>query len=142
MASNITRRSILKAAPALAAVAAAPVALAAVPVEDPVLAPYRRWSESRSAWTALMDADLTKPEQSPDVRALMDVELTAFWEITKLTPTTMAGVAAVAHVLWAIDGPSLVTSHPGHEEELRNPEHVLKAAIWRCASGQADVPEI
>lgn len=135
---TITRRGILKAAPATVVIAAAPAALAAMPAEDPVLPVYRRWRESHEAWIALVERPQNRWLECADIpgaKALFAAREKAFFELIDMTPVSLEGVAALAHVLWVDDGPSYREDHPAHIEEMKAPELKLKAAMWRAISG-------
>lgn len=135
---HINRRSILKAAPAAVVTAVAPIALGAMPVEDPVLPVYRRWRDNHEAWLEILERPENRRMDSDDIpgaNALHDARERAFSELLGMTPTSLEGVAAISHVLWVEDGPSYVEGHPDHVEEMKAPEMKLKAAMWRAISG-------
>lgn len=133
MTKDTTRRAVLTAASALLA---AP-AVAAEP-EDPVLPIYRRWRENHEAWIAILEQPENRRldcDDIPGAKALFAAREKAFFELIDMTPVSLEGVAALAHVLWVDDGPSYREDHPGHIEEMKAPELKLKAAMWRAISG-------
>lgn len=135
--ATTTRRAVLKAAPAIAVTASVPAALAAMPVEDPVLPIYRRWREAREEWMAKSEAG--HDWEGADMQALEDAEYAALDELIAATPTTLAGIAALAHVFW-VKQAVWAEGSPEREEEIQSDEFKLIASIWRGASGRTGLP--
>ena len=107
---------------------------------DPILEPYNRWwkaFEEFGRLAVLPDADW----ESPEMVALCDARNIGFDDVDDGQPVNMAGIAAVAHVIWA----NSITYRPGSPDfdiEVNEPNTRMIAAIWRCASGKTGLPPI
>lgn len=97
------------------------------PPEDPILRPYREWLAVRAA--------------GDDCAAGPTLEAAAFWDMTTLTPTSQAGIAALAEVLWSLHGPAYKPEDERYEGEFVDPTVRLIWAIWKCASGLGGTPD-
>lgn len=133
MAKNPTRRAVLKAGPA---VVVAPAALAAP--QDPILPLYRQWREAHEAWKARVN---THDWEGPEMTALAEREEAAFNLMIDMTPTSLAGIAALAHVMWSWTA-LWAEGTEEREAEIDSCENLMLAAIWRAASGEVGVPPI
>jgi len=136
-----TRRSVLTKGLAAAAVLSSLPAVAGE-AEDPVLPVYREWAAARAAWSSLVGQLGDKRDwDSPECKAVEARETALFFELLDLTPTTMAGIAAMTHVMWDFMGPAtrrdLVEEYA---EECDQTENRLIRAIWRGASGRDGIP--
>ncbi|ARE38324.1 hypothetical protein RGUI_0183 [Rhodovulum sp. P5] len=136
----VTRRAALTGAAALAASLPPASSVMAGASEDPILPLYREWVQARKDWYALADLPGNEDWDSPETIEAQDREDRAFWALCDLTPCSMEGVAALAHVLWVLDGPSVVPTHPEYADQCAWPENRLLAAIWRAGSGQTGLP--
>lgn len=134
MAATTTRRALLKAAPVLAIAPSAALASA----EDLILPIYREWCEAHSAWRARAD---THDWDGPEMKALQEAEYAAFDRITLMTPTSMAGIAAMAHLLWTFNA-TWAEGTEEREKGIGSLENLLLAGIWRAASGEAGHPTV
>lgn len=111
------------------------------PVEhDPIIPLYQEWCDARREWLAIADEPGNGDWQHPDSKAAEARWDAAFDEMLKLTPASLPGIAAFAHVLWSLVGPSSAEDTPNYEEECKLPECILLAAIWRGAGGSAPHP--
>ncbi|PJN95107.1 hypothetical protein CNY89_10450 [Amaricoccus sp. HAR-UPW-R2A-40] len=72
--------------------------------------------------------------------ALSDARDEAREQIEDMEPTTMAGIAAVAHVAWATDAMPWAVGSEDYLREAERPFCKMLAAIWRCASGETGLP--
>lgn len=121
----ITRRAALKAA------AAPACAFEAAP--DPILAPYRLWCEARNEW-------LAAPEEGPESEEASDRETAALRAMLDTAPAAPAGVAALAHLLWSLVGPSAIPGTEEFEESCDEASNRAIAALWRFGSGREGLP--
>lgn len=138
----IHRRGFLGAtASGLAAAVSAPSALAlAASPEDPVLPLFREWVAARMEWYRYADLPENGNYELPESRAAEEREFAAFRAICDTTPTTRAGIAAVAVVLWDCEGPD---SQPGTDEfadQCERHTSRLIRAVWCAASGDTTLP--
>ena len=121
--------------------AALPAAPAfAAPHVDPVLPLYRRWLEARRLCLRLADLPGNGNYDAPESKEAEALESEAFSAMIDLTPNSMAGTAAIAHVLWDLDGPSVSPENPEYDERTNDPNNKQIRAIWRAASGQNGLP--
>lgn len=95
--------------------------------EDPILPLYRQWLAARA--------------EGDDSEAGVTLEASAFWDMTTLTPTSQAGIAALAHGLWSLHGPGFEPEDERYEGEFADPTVRLILAIWRAASGKGGTPD-
>lgn len=131
----ISRRTALKS---VALVSALPSdALASPELDDPIMPVYREWCAARIEWDRYADLPGNEDWDSPESLAAQAREDAAFWTIVhELTPVTVAGIGALAHVLWSIAGPCFDRDIEGELPEFEAPEDVLMLKIWRAASGE------
>jgi len=115
-----TRRSVLTKGLAAAAVFGTLPAAAGEP-DDPVLPVYREWMAGRR--------DYLRAVGQAEEDAATAREFAAERTIAGLTPTTMAGFAAVAHLLWDRFGQDSDDVGAG-----------LILAVWRAAGGIGEAP--
>jgi hypothetical protein len=107
---------------------------------DPVLPHYRQWVSARAEWLRLTDLPGNGNYDAPESMAEEDKEQTAFRAMCEETPTSMEGIAALAHALWDLDGPVFCPDHEDYEAATNSQNCKLIAAIWRAASGQTGLP--
>lgn len=145
--TSLTRRALLAdaaaadpfVAPATAGVNKALVS-AAEP-EDPILPLYREWMAARIEWCRLSDLPGNGNWDSPESIAAEAREDAAFSAMVDMTPTGMAGIAALAVVLWDWSGPcSVPLDEAAFREQCDEPSNKLILAIWRAASGRNGLP--
>lgn len=108
--------------------------------EDPVLPHYREWLAARTEWERCAQLPGNGNNDWPESLAAKDRENEAREAMTEITPTTMAGIAALVHVLWDWAGPVSTRGSKFFEEECEEEENLLLAAIWRGASGNDGLP--
>lgn len=140
----LSRRSLLAALPA-AGVALASPALAvgsslSAEAEDPVLPIYRKWCAARAEWLELSELEGNGDFEHPQSLAAEKIENDAFFAMVEMSPTSLEGVAAMAHVFWEVYGPCMPDDAPDYVSATEEPENKLIAAIWRCASGENGLP--
>ena len=136
---GLTRRKLFMGMPLVAAALTVP-ALAKAEGEDPILPLYRQWVTARKEWYRYVDLPGNGNWDAPESKAASDQEDAAFWAMINMTPTSMAGIAALIHVLWDLDGPSGPTDSEEYLENADHPNCKLMRAIWRGASGQQGLP--
>lgn len=128
------------AAPVVAVGAAAPVM--AVVTEDPIMPIFREWVSARREWCSYSELPENGNWDMPESKAAAAREDAAFRAMLDMTPTSVAGIAALATVLWDIEGP-VVDEEWAPEEFLdaaNDPSQKLIRAIYRAASGTDDFP--
>lgn len=110
--------------------------------EDPVLPLFREWVAARRTWYDRIEGpDGDDTWSLPDTKDASAQENTAYNALLHTTPTTLAGIAALAVVLWDLashdipPGVPIEALHLPDEPALR-----LIAAIWRAASGRDGFP--
>lgn len=136
----ITRRRVVAAGAALGIVAL-PALRGAEFEEDPVLPLYREWLDAREEWRRYAWAPGNGDWDFPESKAAEARENAAYFALRDMTPASLAGIAALTHVLWTIAGPtSAEWNEPTYSEECEQDEHKMIAAIWRAASGQQGAP--
>lgn len=138
-AEGPTRRNLLLALP-VAGLAAAVPALANADEEDPILPLYRQWLAARDDWHRHADLPGNEDWNAPQSQAASDRKQAAFSAMVEMTPTSMAAMAALIHVLWDLDGPTLSEGSEGYLAEAEEPNCKLMRALWRGASGQHGFP--
>ncbi|MBI6628318.1 hypothetical protein [Pontibaca salina] len=134
------RRDFMKAAPAALAVSTLPAATLAHEEADPILPLYRQWVDARKEWYLYADLPGNGDWDMPESMAAQAKEDDAFWAMIEMTPTSTEGIAALSHVLWDLEGPSVVPEHKEYAERANEPHRKLMRAIWRAASGQNSLP--
>ena len=125
-----TRRSVLTGGIAATAALGALPAIA-TEAEDPTLPFYREWQAAAREFHRCWGLYGSYPDNE-GANAASEREYAAERAIAELTPTTMAGFAACAHLLW--DG-------YGQHNGLDDPITRLILAIWRGATGDSQPPE-
>ncbi len=108
---------------------------------DPVVPLYRDWCRARQDWLAVSEEPGNEDWDSVESKDAETREEAAFWELIKLTPCSTPGIAAFAHVLWALAGPSSAEDNPAFEKECAMPDAMLIAGIWRAAGGEGARPD-
>lgn len=135
----ISRRNLLAALPASTLALSLP---ASAKQEDPILPLYRDWKLARKEWHRLSDMPGNENWDCPESLAADDRESAAFWAIVDMTPVSIEGIAALAHVLWINDGPNSRADDPDYPVECAWPGNKMIRAIWQAASGQDGLPSI
>lgn len=107
---------------------------------DPIIPLYQEWYNARQDWMAIAEEPGNGDWDRPDSKAAEARWEAAFDAMLKLTPASLPGIAAFAHVLWSLVGPSSAEDTPYFEEECKLPECILLAGIWRGAGGRTPVP--
>ena len=136
---GLTRRNLLMALPVAGAAVAIP-ALAKAETEDPILPLYRQWVAARNEWYRCADIPGNGNCDMPESKAAEAQGDAAFWAMIEMTPSSMEGIAALIHVLWDLDGPSVTTDCEEYDELADRPNCKLMRAIWRGASGRNGLP--
>lgn len=137
---GLTRRRLMLALPASASAFAMPSLAGAMPEADPILPLYRQWLQAREEWCRYADLPDNGNWDMPESKAAEELEDAAFWAMIEMTPTSMAGIAALIHVLWVLDGPNGAIGSEDYLEEVNDPNCKLMRAIWRAASGEDAFP--
>lgn len=104
--------------------------------QDPVVPLYRDWCRARQDWLDVAEAPGNEDWDSPASKEANARWAAAFYDMLHLTPCSLQGIAAFAHVLWEMAGPGSTEDHPAYEDECRAPEALLIAGIWRAAGGE------
>ncbi|MEW5421929.1 hypothetical protein [Amorphus sp. 3PC139-8] len=107
---------------------------------DPIVPLYRQWLSARKTLDYLVDLPGGYDSEAPDAKAAQTREDEAFWAMIELTPTSVEGIAALAHVLWELEGPAVLPDHEDFQEEADSPNCKLMRAIWRAAAGRDGLP--
>lgn len=119
---------------------AAPIALHAE-LEDPVLPIYREWCAANAEWSGVVREAGDDYESLPDTS---EVEARFYAASDRIlacpAPTTLAGIAALAHLLWDYEGPGAPSDGPEYAKQCGQTGNKLIATIWRAASGQDGLP--
>ncbi len=102
-------------------------------LQDPILPIYREWNAARQDWIAA-------EAESPEAIAAEAREWAAYKALLEMEPISAQGVAALAHVLWTLEGPPHRPDLPEFAERCADPGPRLMAAIWRFGSGLQGVP--
>jgi hypothetical protein len=126
MTSKVSRRALL----AGAAASSVATATSSSAVDDPVMPLYREWVSARIEWYSYADLPGNGDWDFPESLAAERREQKAFWALTDTTPTSTAGIAALASVLWDFKA----------IRETEKPEIKLIRGIWRATTGQSGAP--
>lgn len=138
-ATTMSRRTMLTTFSSTSAMLTLPV-LGRADVEDPILPLYRQWVSARAEWYRYADLPGNGDWDMPESQAAQAQEDAAFWAMIEMTPTSMAGIAALAQVLWDLEGPTVTLGQEGYREQASTPSCKLMSAIWRAASGHKGLP--
>ncbi len=130
----------LAAGDVTAATAQAVPALARAEDEDPILPIYRRRVAARKEWYRYIDLPENDKWDMPESKAAEAIERAAERAMIDMTPTSMAGIAALIHVLWDMEGPRAPADSEDFLGQADDPPCKLMTAIWRGASGQQGLP--
>ncbi|ARO13369.1 hypothetical protein BVG79_00007 [Ketogulonicigenium robustum] len=103
--------------------------------DDPIVPLYREWAKAREEFFALADLPGNEDWDWPESVDADARENAAFWKMIELTPTSLAGIAALTHVLWTLDGPTAIEGSSDRKEEANHPNCKIMRAIWRATSG-------
>lgn len=114
----------------------------APPAIDPTLFHYRVWRAVRAEWCRALVQVEDGQTAVKNLDAIQRKELEARDALLALTPTTLDGIAAVAHLLWDELGPSKTNLSEDDYATRCGSDPVLKmiAAIWRAADGSHTPP--
>lgn len=137
---NEERRALLTALPIAGVALALPNLAVAAEPEDPVLAVFREWVAARQEGWRCMDLPGNGNLDRPESVAAQQREDAAFWRLLEMTPTSLAGIAALATLLWDLEGPHVIEAHPDFAEMCEQPSRKLIRAIYRAASGKDALP--
>lgn len=108
--------------------------------EDPILPHYREWVAAKIEWWRWYDAPGNGNFDFPETLEAERREDAAFDAMMETPATTMEGVAALAHVLWNVAGPSAPEDSPAFVEQCTCYQFQPLLAIWRSVTGQDGVP--
>ena len=136
MKNQITRRTLMTAAPAVALCGAAPAAQ-----HDPFLVHYRQWIEARAEWRRVIQLPEHDDWESPEVKAIEDIEQDAFDRMSLTIPTTPEGCAALASVIWEWHGTGFIPTAPEYDEECALPQNRI-FNLYRALSGEMEIPDL
>ncbi|WP_152534632.1 hypothetical protein [Martelella sp. AD-3] len=114
----------------------------APPAIDPTLFHYRVWRAVRAEWCRALIQVESGQTTVKNLDAIQRRELEARDALISLTPTTLNGIAAIAHLLWDELGPSKANLSEGEYAARCASDPTLKmiAAIWRAADGSHTPP--
>lgn len=135
MKNQITRRTLMTAAPAVALCGAAPAAQ-----PDPFLVHYRQWIEARKIFNQLSYEPGNEHCDSPESDAAAAAEIAAYDEIAGIIPTTQEGLAALTHVIWDWHGSAALRGTASYEEECENPDNKIILNLYSALSGGHTMP--
>lgn len=143
--NGFDRRQFLAAAPACAVGALASGAIvageaSAAEVIDPIVPLFHEWVAARREWYRYADVPGNGNFDMPESLAAQEREDAAFWAMNDMTPSSLAGVAALATVLWDLIGPPVDESHDEFGVFADFPENKLIRAIYRAGSGESGLP--
>lgn len=107
---------------------------------DPILPLHREWAAARAEWYALADLPGNGNWDHPDSVASEQREYAAVEAMLATRPTSLAGFAALADVLWCLEGPGIGPGDPDFPEQADWTSNRLIRHIWESASGQTGFP--
>lgn len=135
----VSRRALLAALPA-STLALATVA-SSTP-SDPILEHYKEWLGATAEWNRLSSMPGNEDWKWPasiEAERKADAALDAMVE---LTPSSLAGIAAMAHILWVLEGPVMAPGGEDHAEEMTWKGNRAILAIWQAATGLDGYPSV
>lgn len=94
---------------------------------------YARWNIARVRVEALAEVD---PDGEDSIAAQREYGR-MFRDLANARGVTAADVAALAHVMWETQGPSLEEGAEGYDEERADPEINLRRAVFEAAVNAA-----
>lgn len=136
---QLTRRNILRGAPAAALTLTAGTTALAAPAADPIVALHREWLEARNHWAHLAGTSPSGDADEPECEDAWDRKEAALFAIMRSQATSAEGIRLLAHVMWeeegwTAEGPAEdLADNPGQLDSLR-----LLKAIIRSAEGMTD----
>lgn len=128
----VTRRAVLASLPVVGLASTA----WADNADAELLSHYREYLDAYQEYeflTGVID-DLT-----PETERVYSRKEAALDKLTTLTPSTMGGIFALAHVLWLEEGPSFLPGTEGHAREMTSPRIRLMSAILRGAGAKKHI---
>ncbi|PCH70210.1 MAG: hypothetical protein COC12_08550 [Rhodobacteraceae bacterium] len=136
---EFTRRAFVRATAAIP-LAVVPVATMAEAQADPIVPLCQQWLAARNEWIHLSEIPGNEDWKRPESVAAEQREFAAFHKMLEMTPVTNEGIAALAHVHWAMFGPASIEGSVSFKKECNRSENKIMAAIWRGASGKGGLP--
>ena len=109
--------------------------------EDPILVHYRAWIAARTVWYELSDLPSNGNWDSPEIKAFEQAEGAARAAMLAVPARSKSGLAALVHLAWDDNGPSVLPSHPEYEAQCQEHEKQPILALWRSLTGEARPPE-
>lgn len=107
---------------------------------DPILQLYSDWCAAEAELKRIANLSGDGRMETPEAEAAIERESSAFEDLIKMTPTSVSGLAALAHALWSVEGPGAPEDTPLFVEQASQPGPQLIAAIWRSATGKNGFP--
>lgn len=107
---------------------------------DPITPLYQEWCRAHRDWMAVADEPGNGNWDFPESKAAEARSDAAYEEMLGMTPTTLQGIKAFAHLLWSLVGPGSAEGTMGFDEECKLPDAILIAGIWRAAGGEGVHP--
>lgn len=135
-----SRRDLLLTLPAASMSLALPTIVASDEPKDPILDIYRQWADARANWLRLAALPENGNFDMPESLEAAEQKQAAFSKMIEMTPISTAGIAALVHVLWDLEGPCVSPEHENYQEQVNAPNCKLMLAVWRAAVGQKDIP--
>jgi hypothetical protein len=108
---------------------------------DPIIPFYSAWCAHRAEWHRLNNLPDNDGRQTAELDKAEKQEFQCYEAMASLIPLSMAGIAALAHVQWVYEGPSVLPSHEDYRTQCEQPENRIILSIWRAASGKDGIPE-
>lgn len=136
----VSRRKLLSVLPASALALGAPQNVEAE-TADPVVPLYHAWLEARREWRELAELPENGNFDDPRSLAAEKREHSLLFEMLDLTPTSTAGVAALAAVAWDYAGSGMISAED-LEQRVQEPECRAIMAIWKACTGKDGHPVI
>lgn len=139
MINQLTRRAALCAVPAILTPLAT-LAGTANQGDDPMLPLYREWLSARKDWLRASELPGNGNFDHPASLEASGREEHALELMIQTVPTSLVGIAALVHALWALMGAASL-NEAIFREECQKPHNRLLIAIWKATTGREGVPE-
>lgn len=101
---------------------------------------YRAWNKAITEWNHYAEMPGNENLDWPEAKAAEARENAAFSAMIDMSPVSMEGIAAIAHLLWETEGLDVIPTNEEYSAHCDSAGNRLIRAIWRAASGKEGLP--